>query len=544
MGMAAALAEADFIVAGAGSAGCVLANRLSADPGIRVVLLEAGGRDWNPLLRVPLMTGVLLRNRHANWSYRTEPEPNLGGRRLFWPRGKVLGGSSAINGMVYTRGLPSDYDGWAQMGLPEWSFDRVLPAFRRSERHHAGASERHGGDGPLPVSRPGTPNPLFEAFVEAGRAAGYPVTDDFNGPEPEGFGRYDFTTFRGERWSTARAFLDPARARPNLRVLTGAHILRVLVERGRAVGVEVEAGGRVGVVRAAREVVLCCGAVNSPQVLMLSGVGPADALRAHGIDVAADSPDVGRNLQDHLLVRVEHACTEPVTLHSITRADRAAAALAQAMVLKTGPASSFPLEAGAFVRSDPALDRPDLQSHFLPGLSSAAIRIPFLPVPKPGHRGHGFFANVYQLRPESRGEIVLRSADPKAPPAIRPNYLSSARDRQVLREGARILRRVFAQKPFDRFRGPELSPGPDVTSDAELDAWIARTADTVFHPVGTCRMGADPRSVVDGRLRVRGIDGLRVADASVMPTMPSSNTHAPTMMIAERAAEMILEDLR
>lgn len=536
--MAPAVSEADYVIAGAGSAGCVLAARLSASAGVRVVLLEAGGPDRNPLFRVPLMTGVLLRSRYANWSYVTEPEPNLDGRRLSWPRGKVLGGSSTINGMVYTRGLPSDYDGWAQRGLPEWSFDRVLPAFRRGERNHRGETERHGGDGPLPVSRPGTPNPLFDAFVEAGRQAGFPVTDDFNGPSPEGFGRYDFTTYRGERWSAARAFLDPARRRPNLRIVTGAHVLRVAVERGRAVGVEAEVGGEARVFRAAREVILCCGAVNSPQVLMLSGIGAGDLLRRHGIPVAADLPGVGRDLQDHLLVRVEHACTEPVTLHAVTRPDRAALALAQAMLLGTGPASTFPLEAGAFVRSDPALDEPDLQSHFLPGLSSAAIRVPFLAKPK--HRGHGFFANVYQLRPESRGTVEIRSADPKAPPAIRPNYLSSARDRQVLREGARILRRVFAQEAFDRFRGPELSPGPDVRSDAELDAWISRTADTVFHPVGTCRMGVDDGAVVDGALRVRGIEGLRVADASVMPTMPSSNTHAPTMMVAEKAAEMIL----
>jgi len=547
--MSRVLSEADYIVAGAGSAGCVLAARLSADPSLRVVLLEAGGRDWNPLLRVPLMTGVFLRGRHANWGYVTEPEPHLDGRRIPWPRGRVLGGSSAINGLVYTRGLASDYDGWAQSGLTDWSSEKVMPAFRRSVRRRGvpvGDSGDRGwgdeGDGPLPVSRPGTPNPLFDAFLRAGRAAGYPSTDDFNGPSPEGFGRYDFTIHRGERWSAARAFLDPARRRPNLVVVTGARVLRVLLERGRAVGVEAEVGGAVRLFRAAREVVLSCGTVGSPQVLMLSGVGPADDLRRHAIDVAADSPDVGRNLQDHLLVRVEHACTEPVTLYALMRPDRAAAALAEALVLKRGPAASFPIEAGAYLRSDPALDGPDLQSFFLPGLTSAAIRLPFLSGRKPQPRGHGFFANVYQLRPESRGEIVLRSDDPKEPPAIRPNYLSAPRDRHLLREGARILRRVFAQAPFDRFRGPELSPGPDVRTDAELDAWISRSADTVFHPVGTCRMGADQRSVVDGRLRVRGIDGLRVADASVMPSMPSCNTNAPTMMIAERAAEMILED--
>ncbi|WP_372623329.1 GMC family oxidoreductase [Falsiroseomonas sp.] len=536
------LREADFIVVGAGSAGSVVASRLSASPTHRVVLLEAGGSDRNPLFRVPLMSGVLLRNRYANWFYHTEPEPHLEGRRIFWPRGKVLGGSSTINGMVYTRGLPSDYDCWAQMGLPDWSFERVLPAFRRIERHHAGASEWHGGEGPVPVSRPGTPHPLYDAYIAAGRAAGFPFTEDFNGPQPEGFGRYDFTTRRGERWSAARAFLDPARKRPNLRIVTGAHLLRVIVEGHRARGVEIATGGRVETIHAASEVILCCGTVNSPQALMLSGIGDGDLLRRLGIPVRADLKDVGRNLQDHLLVRVEHACTQPITLHRITRADRAAAALAHALLFGTGPAATFPIEAGAYLRSDPALDQPDLQSFFLPGLSSAALRLPFLPVARPRHDGHGFFANVYQLRPESRGEIVLRSADPKEPPAIRPNYLSSLRDRQVLRAGAKILRDVFAQAPFDGFRGAELSPGPDVRTDAELDAWIARTADAVFHPVGTCRMGADDGAVVDGALRVRGVDGLRVADASIMPTMPSGNTHAPTMMVAEMAAGFILRD--
>jgi choline dehydrogenase len=534
--------KGDYVVVGAGSAGCVLANRLSADPQVRVILLEAGGRDWNPLLRVPLMTGVLLRNRHANWFYHTEPEPNLDGRRLFWPRGKVLGGSSAINGMVWTRGLPSDYDGWAQMGLPDWSFEKVLPAFRRSERHHLGADDLHGGDGPQPVSRPNTPNPLFDAFVEAGRMAGYPVTDDFNGPRQEGFGRYDFSTSGGERWSTARAFLDPVRHRPNLTIVTKAHLVRIVFEGRRVVALDVSVGGRPTRIAVGREAILACGAVNSPQVLMMSGVGDADDLARHGIPVVADVKGVGRNLQDHLLVRVEHVCNEPVTLHSTLRGDRAAAALVRAMVTKSGPAASFPLEVGAFVRSDPALDTPDLQSHFLPGLSTAALRLPFVKRPPVKHDGHGFFANIYQLRPESTGRITLRSADHRDAPVIRPNYLSSPRDRQVLREGVKILRRVFAQAPFDRFRGPELSPGPDVRTDAEIEAWMCRTADTVFHPVGTCRMGADgdEGAVVDGKLRVRGVEGLRVADASVMPRMPSSNTNAPTIMIGQRAADLIL----
>lgn len=532
----------DYVVVGAGSAGCVVAARLSEKPDSRILLIEAGGRDWNPAFRVPLMTGLLLRGRYANWFYTTEPEPNLDGRRIFWPRGKVLGGSSAINGMIYTRGTPLDYDGWAQRGLPEWAFDRVLPAFKKSERYLGPAAEHHGTQGPLPVSRPNTPNPLFDAFVEAGLQAGFPGCSDFNGPVQEGFGRYDFTTAHGQRWSAARAFLTPARSRPNLTVLTGATLLRVVIERGVAVGVEVLGRDGRRILRAEREVVLCCGAVNSPVALMLSGIGDADLLRRHGFSVAADLKGVGRNLQDHLLARVEHACLEPVTLYDTLRADRAALALIQAVLFRTGPAASFPLEAGAFLRSDPALDAPDLQSHFLPGLSTAALRLPFTRRQTIFHDGHGFFANVYQLRPESRGEITIRSVDPFALPVIRPNYLSSPKDLHALREGVKILRRVFAQRAFDRFRGPELAPGPDVTTDAEIEAWIRRAADTVFHPVGTCRMGTDATAVVDQELRVRGVAGLRVADASIMPTMPSSNTHAPTVMIGERAAEFIRRD--
>lgn len=530
-----ASASPDVIVVGAGSAGCVVAARLAADRARRVVLVEAGPSDTNPLLRVPLMTGVLLRGRMANWFYDTEPEPNLGGRRLFWPRGKVLGGSSAINGMVWTRGLPADYDGWAQCGLPAWSFEHVLPVYRGLERHHGGETAWHGADGPQPVTQPPGLHPLSAAFIGAGQAAGYPVTADFNGPAPEGFGRYDFTIAEGRRVSAATAFLKPLREAPNLSVLTGVQVLRVLVEQGRAVALDVARGGRVERL-AAGEIVLCCGTVNSPQVLMLSGIGPAEALRAHGIAVAADLPGVGQNLQDHLLVRVEHACHEPVTLHSLLRADRAALALARALLTGTGPAARFPLEAGAFLRSDPALDTPDLQAHFLPGLSTAAVRWPWSAAPV---KGHGFFANIYRLRPESRGSIGLRSADPRDAPVIRPNYLSARSDVDALVRGVRLLRRVFAQPPFDRWRGAELQPGAGVQTDAEIEAWVRSCADTVFHPVGTCRMGSDAGAVVDAALRVHGIDGLRVADASVMPTMPSCNTHAPSMMIGARAAAFI-----
>jgi choline dehydrogenase len=530
--------EYDHIVAGAGSAGCVLARRLSDDPSCRVLLLEAGGRDWNPLLRVPLMTGLLLRGRHANWFHHTEPESNLTGRRIFWPRGKVLGGSSAINGMVHTRGLPSDYDSWAQTGLRGWSFDDLLPYFMRSEDNRGGASAHRGKGGPLPVTRPGNAHPLYDAFLDAGAQAGHKRSADFNGPDPEGVGRYDFNIRAGSRWSSARAFLDPVRGRANLTVVTRAHVDRVIVESGRATGIEAIVAGKRTTFRA-RSIVLSLGTVGSPCVLMRSGIGPAGELRALGVPVTVDAPEVGRNLQDHLLARVEHVCTKPVTLHATMRGDRAAVALLQALVFGTGPAATFPLEVGGYLRSDPALDAPDLQSHFLPGLSTAALRLPFLRKVTARHNGHGFFANVYQLRPESRGRIAIRSADPFAEPVIEPNYLSSPADRRVLREGIKRLREIFAQPAFDEYRGPELAPGPGVRSDSQIEAWLAATAESVFHPVGTARMGVDPRSVVDGELRVRGLDGLRVADASVMPRMPSANTHAPTVMIAEKAADLI-----
>lgn len=531
----------DFIIVGAGSAGCVLANRLSLNPDNRVLLIEAGGRDWNPLLRVPLMTGILLRGRHANWFYHSEPEPRLNGRRIFWPRGKVMGGSSAINGMVYTRGTPGDYDGWAQAGMAQWSWDRVLPAFRRSEDRPGPADPFHGTGGPLPVTRSATPNPLFDAFIAAGQQAGLPFNPDFNGPTQEGVGRYDFTIRGGQRWSTARSFVDPVRHRPNLTVLTRTHLLRVRIEQGRAIGVDVLIGRQRKFLPAMREVILSCGAVGSPAALMHSGIGDADALHRHGITPVADRAGVGKNLQDHLLARVEFTCTAPVTLYNTMRADRAAGALLQALLLKSGPAAAFPLECGAFMKSRPDLDEPDLQAHFLPGLSTASLRLPFAARGRLSHQGHGFFANVYQLRPHSTGEIALRSADPLAAPLIRPNYLSAPHDRQVLREGVRWLRRIFAQPAFDTYRGIELTPGPDIQNDAQIDRWLSETADTVFHPVGTCRMGTDTMAVVDAELRVHGIEGLRVADASIMPRMPGSNTHAPTVMIAEKAAEFILD---
>ncbi len=527
----------DVIVVGAGAAGCVLAARLSEDPHRRVTLLEAGGRDLNPLFRVPLMTGILLRSRYANWFYHTEPEPNLDGRKSFWPRGRVLGGSTTINGMVWARGRPSDYDSWAQDGLPGWSWTDALAGFRRIERFQNGASADHGGDGPMPITDGGASHPLLDTFVRACLEAGHPPSADFNAGTYEGAGRYHFTISGGQRWSAARAFLQPARSRPNLHVVPRAQALRVLIENGRATGV-VTASGTFR----ADEVILCGGALNSPQLLMLSGIGPADDLRGHGIAPLADVPGVGRNLQDHLLVRVEHACTAPITLQSLTRLDRAAVALAQALLLRTGPAASFPLAAGFMLRSEPGMDEPDVQGHFLPGLTTGTLRVPGLAPPARTGDAHGFMANVTQMRPDSRGTVTLRSADPLAAPVFRANYLSDPRDIATLRRSARMLREIFAQPAFDAVRGPEMSPGPDVSSDADMDAWIRRTADTMFHPVGTCRMGrdSDAQAVVDPQLRVRGVSGLRVADASVMPRITSGNTSAPSMLIGHRCADFII----
>ena len=528
----------DYIVIGGGSAGCVLANRLSETPTARVLLVEAGSRDWDPLIRVPLMASFFLRHKLHNWAYETEPEPFMDNRRIPWPRGRVLGGSSAINGMVYIRGNRGDYDHWAQLGLRDWSYEKVLPWFKRSENFLEGPDDFHGSGGELPVVRSSAPVPLYDYFIEAGRQAGFPVNRDFNGADQEGFGRFHFTQRDGQRWSTARSFLDPARGRPNLSILTNAHLLRVVIEKGRATGVEVSVKGEKRFIHADKEVVLSCGAITSPTALMLSGVGAPEELRTQGIKVAVDLPSVGKNLQDHVNTRIVQACEEPDALYDLRRVDRAVLSVARAILTRTGPGTSFPLEGGCFMRSRPDVEFPDLQVHFFPGVpATTGMRIPFVPQPAGVHDGYGYAASMCQLRPESRGTISLRSADPFAPPVIRANYLSVEADRQCFRNGIRIMRDVFRQKAFDRMKAREFAPGPDVTSDSALDAYVAKSAGTVFHPVGTCRMGVDDQSVLDEQLRVRGVEGLRVADASVMPTLISGNTNAPTIMIAEKCAD-------
>ena len=532
----------DYVIVGAGSAGCVLANRLSADPDCSVLLVEAGGRDRNPLFRLPMLMGRLFHSGIYNWRYHTEPVPALLGRSLYWPRGKVLGGSSTINGMVYVRGNRHDYDRWAQMGLPGWSWDDVLPAFLRSEAHVQRDDAYHDGAGELTVCRARGANPLFDLFIEAGRQAGYPVNDDFNGAGQEGCGRYDFTIRRGKRWSASFAFLRPVRRRRNLSVATDALTLRVLVEKGRATGVEIVHRGRLLRVRAAREVILCAGTVNSPQILMLSGVGPPAEIERHGIEVVHDLPGVGRNLQDHVDCVLAWECTKPVTLYRDLRADRLALSVARGLLFGEGIATTFPYEAGAFLKTRPELAAPDVQLHFMPALEKTAnLHFPNPFRRTPAEANHGLTVRVGPLVPESRGTITLRSADPADPPRIQPNYLASRADRETMVAGVRIVRDVIGQPALAAYRGREIVPGAEVRSDEDVGSWLSSSAMTTFHPVGTCKMGIDPAAVVDARLRVHGMEGLRVADASVMPVITSGNTNAPAIMIGEKAAEFLQE---
>ena len=530
----------DYVIVGAGSAGCVLANRLSADPGCSVLLIEAGGRDRNPLFQLPMLMGRLFHSGIYNWRYHTEPVPGLGGRSLYWPRGKVLGGSSTINGMIYVRGNRHDYDRWAQMGLAGWSYEDVLPAFRRSEGHVERDGAYHGTGGALTVCRARGTNPLFDAFVAAGRQAGHPLNDDFNGAEQEGFGRYDFTIRRGRRCSASAAFLSPIGQRRNLAILTDSLVRRVVVEAGRATGIEVAQGGETRTLRAEREVILCAGTVNSPQLLMLSGIGPGDDLRRHDIPMVQELPGVGRNLQDHVDCVLAYTCMKPITLYRDLRADRLMRSVAEGMLFGRGIATTFPYEAGAFLKSREEAVAPDIQVHFMPALESAAnlhLPNPFRKAPQEGN--HGFSLRVGPLNPESRGWIGLRSADPADAPLIQPSYLQSEADCRTTIAGIRMVREVVAQPALDAYRGPELAPGDAVQSDAELSAWLRANAMTTFHPVGTCRMGTDPMAVVDARLAVHGVAGLRVADASVMPVITSGNTNAPAIMIGEKAAQFI-----
>ena len=529
------MAGYDYVIVGGGSAGCALAARLSEDPAASVCLLEAGGANTELLVRMPAGVGNLIKAKGKhNWGFWTEPEPHLDGRRLWWPRGKGLGGSSSINGMVYTRGHPRDYDEWRQFGLTGWSWEDVLPYFRRLEGHHRGECEGlHGADGPLRISGGESDSPFHDALIEAGRQAGYPVTDDFNGAAQEGFGRYDLTISDGCRWSTAAAYLRPALKRPNLTVVTGARTTRLVVERGRVVAVEYARGRDAARIEVAGEALLCAGAVQSPHLLQLSGIGAAERLRAAGVACVHDLPGVGENLQDHLDIIMNWKTRGLVTAFSATKGLRQLATGLNYLLRGQGLGRQQFLESGAFVSSREGLSRPDVQIHGVLAIMKDHG--------KQRVGADGFSLHLCQLRPESRGRIGLASADPLADPTIFANYLATQEDRRVMRECVRIGRNVAAQAALDPYRDAELAPGADVESDAEIDAWVRANAETIYHPVGTCKMGADgdAMAVVDARLKLRGIDGLRVVDASVMPTLVGSNTNAPTIMIAEKAADMI-----
>ena len=533
--------EVDYVVIGAGSSGCVLANRLSANPDISVALIEAGGPDRHPLVQLPMLMGKLMHSRIYNWHYETEPEPELDNRRIYWPRGKALGGTSTINGMIYVRGNSHDYDRWAQMGLPGWSYAEVLPYFRKSEGHAQRRDEFHGDQGPLSVCRARGENPLFATFIEAGRQAGHAVNDDFNGVDQEGFGRYDFTIRDGKRCSTSKAFLRPIRDRRNLTVETHALTEQIVIEKERAIGVRFRQRGQSRRVNARREIVLCAGAVNSPQILMMSGIGDGDEIARHGIAPVHHLPGVGKNLQDHVDVCLVYEVLKPITLYRDLRADRLMAAVIQGFLFGKGVATTFPYEGGAFLKSRPGLEAPDIQAHFMPALEKTANL--YWPKLFGGGRvadNHGVTIRVGPVNPESRGQIALRSAKPDDPPVIFANYLSTEFDKQTTLAGVQILRDVMAQPAFQGLLGKELAPGYQLRSTAELKQWLKRAGGTTLHPVGTCKMGNDSDAVVDAELKVRGLDGLRVADASIMPIITSGNTNAPCIMIGEKAADMIL----
>ncbi|WP_395647855.1 choline dehydrogenase [Terricaulis sp.] len=525
----------DYVIVGAGSAGCVLANRLTEDPNVTVALLEAGGQDKSILIKMPAGVGNLIATKGPiNWGFETTPQAFMDGRRLYQPRGRGWGGSSSINGMIYIRGHARDYDQWRQMGLTGWGYADVLPYFKRAQHHEDGGDAWNGEGGPLWVSRGPPGHPIYRAFIQAGAEANYPVTRDFNGYQQEGVGPYHLTIRDGERWSASAAYLRPiAGVRPNLKVISNAHAGRIIIERKTAKGVEYSAGpGKpVQSVFANREVLVCGGAFQSPHLLLLSGIGPADDLKKAGVPVEVDAPEVGKNLQDHLDVCVIHEMTKPVSMYSMTKGLKQPMVGLQYMLTKQGHGRTNHLHAGAFLKTRAELDRPDIQLHVVNAVMRDHARV------KPDR--DGFTIHACQLRPESRGTVTLASRNPFEAPAIDPRYLAEENDRRTMRDSVRIVREICKQHALDGLRGPEMQPGENVRTDTEIDAWIRQNAETIYHPVGTVRMGADEKAPVDERLCVRGIDSLRVIDASVMPTLIGGNTNAPTIMIAEKLSDLI-----
>ncbi|SDY43758.1 choline dehydrogenase [Jannaschia faecimaris] len=530
---------ADYVVVGGGSAGCVLANRLSADPGNKVILLEAGSRDWNPWIHVPVGYFKTMHNPSVDWCYRTEPDPGLNGRAIDWPRGKVLGGSSSLNGLLYVRGQAEDYDRWRQMGNTGWGWDDVLPLFKRSERQERGADEFHGSDGDLWVSNMRLQRPICDAWVAAAQAAGYPFNPDYNGASQEGASYFQLTTKNGRRCSSAVAFLNPARSRDNLTIITNAPATRLILEGKRCNGVVYrDKSGAERIVKANREVIVSGGSINSPQLLMLSGIGEAAQLQEHGIEVKVDLPGVGKNLQDHLQARLVFKCNEP-TLNDEVRSlfNQAKIALKYAM-FRSGPMTMAASLATGFFRTGDHVETPDIQFHVQPWSADS-----------PGEGVHPFSAftmSVCQLRPESRGEIRLASREPSVYPKIIPNYLSEEIDCRTLVEGVNIARRIGKHAPLNDKISEEFRPTSDLSIDdyeGTLD-WARSNSVSIYHPTGTCKMGQGPAAVVDERLRVHGVTGLRVADCSIMPEIVSGNTNAPAIMIGEKASDMVLEDAK
>ena len=526
-------AEADYVVVGAGSAGCAMAYRL-AEAGRTVAVIEYGGTDAGPFIQMPGALSIPMNSKHYDWGYRTEPEAQLNGRRLAAPRGKVLGGSSSINGMVYVRGHARDFDAWAELGATGWRGADVVPYFRRMERVAGDVDPSwRGTDGPLHVNVPQSDHPLHRAFVAAGVAAGFEATNDYNGAKQEGFGPLQQTIHDGRRWSAANAYLKPAIRTGRVAVVRGL-ARRVVYEDGRAVGVEIERGDRTERVVARAEIILAASAFNTPKLLMLSGIGPAGHLAAHGIEVRADRPGVGANLMDHLEVYVQHACTEPVSLYSLLNPLAKAKVGIEWLVRRTGPGATNHFETGAFVRSAPGVPYPDIQFHFLPVAIRYDGRAPAAT--------HGFQAHVGPMRSAARGTVTLRSDDPREAPVIRFNYMTGTRDFAEFRRCIRLAREVFAQAPFDPYRGVELAPGAGAASDDALDAFIRDHAESAYHPCGTARMGRadDPLAVIDPEGRVIGVEGVRVADSSTFPAIPYGNLNGPSIMVGEKMADHVL----